>query len=262
MDDMSKPFQPKSIWLQFKEKTFYFQPCGFNKWTWCLFLIPVLFGCGDKLFFLTQNVSKTMSPVYLLATVMWLAFFTILYMKQSQQGPPSLLGPLSFGEATVHTNLFAFTSLCISYMLTGHHVSPFAWPSWCIYIAVPLAHHLSPSLSLVWASSLLPVCCNPPIPSPSPRLPALLSLGAAWGDGCGFGQWCLQSVYRRTASALSRLPQSHRLRCCTLGQTCLSSDWTTRRLEAADIRTRSSLSAAWGKMQYSHEALFHVYKGW
>lgn len=26
-------------------------------------------------------------------------------MKQSQQGPPSLLGPLSFGEATVHTNL-------------------------------------------------------------------------------------------------------------------------------------------------------------
>lgn len=125
----------------------------------------------------------------------------------------------------------------------------------------PLLHGII-SLSLVWASSLLPVCCNPPIPSPSPRLPALLSLGAAWGDGCGFGQWCLQSVYRRTASALSRLPQSHRLRCCTLGQTCLLSDRTTRRLEAADIRTRSSLSTAWGKMQHSREALFHVYKGW
>lgn len=90
-------------------------------------------------------------------------------MKQSQQGPPSLLGPLSFGEVTVHTNLFAFTSLYISDMLTGYHVSPFAWPSWCIYVPTPLAHHLSlssePPLSCLFA-----VTHQSPPPLPGFRL--------------------------------------------------------------------------------------------
>lgn len=97
-----------------------------------------------------------------------------------------------------------------------------------------------------------------PLPSPSSSLslPALWPLGAAWGDACGFAQWCLHSVYRRTASALERLLHSHRLWCCHAGHKCLLAERPTRRLDAAGINISCSSNCdTWGKMQHSNEPI-------
>lgn len=86
-------------------------------------------------------------------------------------------------------------------------ISPLSSPR-IVFIPLPT---LPPSISSLFA-------VLPPNPSPSPRLPALLSLGAVWGDGCGFCRWCLQSMYRLTASELFKLPPSHFLSLCIQDQ--------------------------------------------
>lgn len=119
------------------------------------------------------------------------------------------------------TDFMCFMTTCLNGLVmksldTVISWSPSLWQScwWCTSVCssvIPISiHHINVYVS-VWMNarilSFLPLHCllqpTPPAvlpPPPSTELPPHLSLGAVWGDGCGFCQWCLRGVYRLTAS--------------------------------------------------------------
>lgn len=158
------------------------------------------------------------------------------------------------GGTTAPTRLFVFTFMhfintlmvCCIHSCSHSFIHSFilnSRASTCIAMSrlnsSLLHHHFHPDLTLTLSPT-----------HPPPSSPALLPLGAAWGDATGFTQWCLQNGCRRPASAPpERLPHSHRLWCDHARAPVSGSN------AAGTSSSDSSPCDIWGEMRRSREPI-------